>query len=371
MTGTGARLELVRLVKRYGALAALEAVDLGAEPGEIVAITGPSGAGKSTVCRLVSGVERPNFGRIVLAGTDVTRAPPQRRSVAYMFESYALYPHLTVYDNIASPLRSPRQKGRHDEASIARRIGEVLSLTEMAGLERRFPAELSGGQKQRVALCRTLVQDPEVTLLDEPIAHLDAKLRHTLRGAIRRRQIERPAPTLWCTPDAMEALSVGDRVVVLVEGRIQQVGTPEEVYLRPANTSVARLIGDPAMNLLPGRFEETPAGLVFRHEAGTVPISDRASARLRGCRSNADYVLGVRPSEISIANGAAARHGAPATVYTFEPFGKYSIATVRLGERLVKIKTTDPVKLDSGSPIRVGFRPADYAVFDAASGRAV
>ncbi len=260
MTRESPHLSLETLGKRYGDAAALTAVDIHAERGELVGITGPSGAGKTTICRLVSGIEAPSTGEIFLDGRCATRFPPQARNVAYMFESYALYPHLTVFDNIASPLRSPREAGRRDAAEFNRRIDEILDLTEMEALTARFPSELSGGQKQRVALCRTLVQNPAVYLLDEPISHLDAKLRHKLRGEIRRRQIERDVPTLWCTPDAMEALSVSDRVVVLIDGRVQQIDTPEAVYRTPANTKVAKLIGDPAMNRV---WKQRPAGVTL------------------------------------------------------------------------------------------------------------
>lgn len=371
MTHESPRLSLKTLGKRYGGLAALTAVDLDAERGEIVGITGPSGAGKTTICRLVSGIEAPSTGEIYFGETCATRCPPQARNVAYMFESYALYPHLTVVDNIASPLRSPREAGRRDAAEINRRIDEILELTEMESLVARFPSELSGGQKQRVALCRTLVQDPAIYLLDEPISHLDAKLRHKLRGEIRRRQIDRDVPTLWFTPDAMEAMSVSDRIVVVIDGKVQQDDTPEAVYRTPANTKVAKLIGDPAMNLLPGRIEESADGLLFRNQAAAVLLPPALSSKFRNGWGDADYVLGVRPTEIAIAREASDGHTTPGEVYAFEPFGKYSIVTVQLGSELLKVKTTDNIAFNSGNAVNIGFRATDYAMFDAATGELV
>jgi multiple sugar transport system ATP-binding protein len=214
----GEELKLRSLEKRYGDAVALEAFDLDVAPGEIVALTGPSGAGKTTTCRLISGIEAPDAGEIWLGTRRLDEMSPQGRHISYMFESYALYPQLSVRDNIAFPLRAPGHRMRYDERTIAARVGEVLELVEMADLGQRMPAELSGGQKQRVALCRALVQDPTAYLLDEPISHLDAKLRHKLRGAIRRRLRHSGVPTLWCTPDGLEALSVADRVAVLAGG---------------------------------------------------------------------------------------------------------------------------------------------------------
>jgi ABC-type sugar transport system ATPase subunit len=239
------------LSKDYGATRAVDSVTLSIRPGEIVAVTGPSGAGKSTLGRLVSGLEVPSRGRVLMGGHDITERPARTRRVAHMFESFALYPTRTVAQNVASPLEAPGHQGRISPAERGPRIAEVLALTEMEALRDRLPAQLSGGQKQRVALCRALVQDPTLYVLDEPIGHLDARLRHHLRGEIRRRQRNLAQGTLWLTPDGIEAMAVADRLIVLMGGCVQQIGAPEEVYARPANVAVARLIGDPAMNVVP------------------------------------------------------------------------------------------------------------------------
>jgi ABC-type sugar transport system ATPase subunit len=365
-----ASLALASIEMHYGKVRALHGVDLTIEPGEIVALTGPSGAGKTTTCRVISGIDWPSAGQISLGGRAIGHLAPQQRGVAYMFESYALYPRLSVFDNVAFPLRSPANSGRYDQTAIGERVREALELAEIGHLDRRLPSQLSGGQKQRVALCRLLVQEPAAFLLDEPISHLDAKLRHKLRAAIRRRLTGFGTPTLWCTPDGLEALSVGDRVAVLIDGIVEQVGRPQDVYDAPANTKVARLIGDPAMNLMQGRIQGNNGALVFANGVVSVPLPGslgRACERLAG---EGDVVLGFRATEVDIAAAGAAA-GAPGEIYTFEPFGKYNLISARLGDHIVKAKTTRPDRFETKQPITVGVNNTRLVLFDAVTGKSI
>jgi ABC-type sugar transport system ATPase subunit len=361
------RLALRGVGKVFGTTRALDDVSLEVAPGEILGVTGASGSGKTTLCRVVAGLETPSEGDVLLDGVSATNLPPERRRVAMMFESYALYPQLTVFENVAFPLRAPGAPPLARTA-VATRVRELLRFVELDHLEGRRPAELSGGQKQRVALCRALVQEPRVWLLDEPISHLDAKLRHVLRGAIRRRLVATATATVWTSPDAGETLAVADRVAVLVAGRLVQAATPAEIYRRPATVAVARLVGDPPMNLLRGALVGDGGTLRFHHEAFAVSIPPRLRTALERRDLRDGVVLGVRPAEIRLADDPAAACG---EVFVWEPLGKFAILTVRLGPDVVKLKVTKSRGWSPGESVRLDLGAAEPVLFDAATGAAV
>lgn len=363
-THRGNGLELRAVSKAFLGRSALQAIELAAQLGEIVGVTGPSGAGKTTIARIVAGVEQADAGEVRLNDRAIDDLSPQVRGVALMFESYALYPHLTVRENLLFPLKSPRSNNRSGESDA--RAQELLELVEMSSLGTRYPSELSGGQRQRVALCRTLIQDPAVYLLDEPISHLDAKLRHKLRGEIRRRLLAKAVPTLWFTPDAMEALAVSDRVAVLIGGLVQQIGAPADIYAAPANTAVARLVGDPPMNLLRGRLSQQNGTLWFKHSGLSVPLTAHVRQVVEGANVD-EIVLGVRPAQVAFEP----RNDADAAVYAIEPFGKYSIMTVKLGDDRFRIKTTKAVACRTGARVDLSLNSEHLVAFHPTSGRAL
>lgn len=355
--------------RTFGAVEALRDLDLELGPGEILGLTGPSGAGKTTTCRIIAGLEQPDSGAVFIDGKDMRGVPAQHRGVAFMFESYALYPHMSVRENLCFPLQSAINRDRYTRAEIDERVDNLLVLTEMTALQHRRPSELSGGQKQRVALCRALAQEPDIYLLDEPIAHLDAKLRHKLRGEIRQRLSSREAPTLWCTPDAMEAIAVGDRVAVLSSGRLQQLGRPEELYLSPKNVTVAKLVGDPPINLIAGRLQRFNEVLRFEHPQIRVALPESMARRASAETFGDEVILGIRPTSIDI--GINDPEAPQAEVYTVEPFGKHSIVTMILGNDRLKAKTFDSVSCQTGEQLRLGLRVGELTLFDGDTGLAL
>src|SRR5262245_26045763 len=228
------------LTKRFGKTVAVDQLSLACQDGEFFVLLGPSGAGKTTLLNLIAGLVEPTSGKIFIGGRDATTLEPGERDVAMAFESYALYPHLSVYENLAFPLRSPRTAGRYTHKVLDERVRAIAGTLEIDELLGRMPTQLSGGQKQRVALGRALVREPGVFLLDEPIAHLDAKLRNRMHAELRRVQKQLGTTTIYATPDYAEAMAMADRLAVVHEGRALQVGPPLEVYFNPATEFVAR-----------------------------------------------------------------------------------------------------------------------------------
>ncbi|MFM9104967.1 MAG: ABC transporter ATP-binding protein [Cyanobium sp.] len=270
-------IALQQVSRRYGSEAAVEALDLQVGAGEFFSLLGPSGCGKSTTLRLIAGFERPDQGRILLQGLDLTEAPPHRRPVNLVFQNYALFPHLSVWDNVAFGPRSQRLS----EAEVRRRVGEGLEVVQLSSLARRRPHQLSGGQQQRVALARALVNAPAALLLDEPLAALDPDLRRSMRGELQRIQREVGITFLLVTHDREEALSLSDRLAVMHQGRLEQIGTPRELYERPASSRVARFLG--GVNLLPAPGGS--AALLVRPErlrlSAAAPAGDGPAVRAR------------------------------------------------------------------------------------------
>jgi putative spermidine/putrescine transport system ATP-binding protein len=274
-----ARVELTGLTKRYGSAAAVDGVSLDIAEGELVALLGPSGCGKTTTLRMVAGFVEPDAGSIRIGGRDVTRLPPNRRDTGMVFQGYALFPHLTVAENVAFGLEM-RRVGRSE---IAARVEEALRLVRLAGLGSRYPRQLSGGQQQRVALARALVVRPAVFLLDEPLSNLDAKLRHEVRIEIRELQQRLGLTTIFVTHDQEEALTLADRLVLMSGGKVQQIGSPTELYEAPANLFVASFIGK--ANFLRGEMSSpgdftSDGGLRLRCRVPERPLH-RAVAALR------------------------------------------------------------------------------------------
>ena len=361
LAAPSAALALRGLRKAFGAVVAVDGVSLDVAPGEFLALLGPSGCGKSTVLRMVAGLVEPDAGAIVLAGQDVTRLPVHRRNVGLVFQSYALFPHMTVADNVAFGLR----RRRVPEREVRSRVDRVLELVRLDALGARHPRELSGGQQQRVALARALVTEPRVLLLDEPLSNLDALLRDEMRVELKRLQERLGTTMIFVTHDQAEALTLSDRVVVMDRGRVEQIGRPEDVYRRPATAFVARFLG--RANFLPGVVAERDArGLRIALDRGGFVTAARGEAQ-----AGQRVQVAVRQESVRmIADDApAAPNRFAATVVFHAVAGQAHHYVVQLDDgrelEVVAPGTESPVA--RGTKVAVAWTPADTIVLPAAS----
>jgi ABC-type sugar transport system ATPase subunit len=290
-----ARVELEKLCKSFGPTAALNGINIRIEDGEFLVIVGPSGCGKSTLLRLVAGLESPDAGRILFDGLDVTATSPKDRGVAMVFQSYALYPHWTVYDNIAFPLKIRRLR----QAVIDDRVRAIAESLQLTSQLRKRPKELSGGQRQRVALGRAVAADPKIFLFDEPLSNLDAPLRAEMRREIVLRQKSLAKTALYVTHDQTEALTMADRIIVLESGCIMGVGTPQDLYDNPPNRFVAQFLGRPPINLITGNLVEEGGTFVLTPHGWRLPATAKRSAGTRNA-----VEIGIRPEHLQITENS-------------------------------------------------------------------
>src|SRR5215469_13447337 len=320
-----ASIQLSGLTKFYGKRRGVEDVSLEVGDQEFLTVFGPAGAGKTTTLNLIAGIVTPDRGSIRIGDKTVDALEPADRNVAMVFESYALYPQFTVYQNMAFPLRSP--KHRLPAAEVERRVRHFAAMLKIDHLLDRQIQALSNGQRQRTALGRALVRRPDVFLMDEPLSHLDAKLRHSMRAELKEMRSQLGTTTIYVTHDYLEAMSLGDRVAVINQGRILQVGTPEEVYFRPATVEVAQLFGDPEINLIEAKVASKSGGQPELQILGeNVPVGVPADVvpLLNGAET---VKIGLRPSDVDVVetNNKGNFHG---LVYSFEPLGTKSVLTI-------------------------------------------
>ena len=343
------RVLLEGLTKRFGTVTAVEALDLEIASGEFIAFLGPSGCGKTTTLLMVAGIYRPTDGGIVFGERRVEHLLPRDRGIGMVFQSYALYPHMTVEQNIGFPLELRKGVSKDERR---RRVGEAAEHVQVSQLLDRRPAQLSGGQQQRVALARALVKQPDILLLDEPLSNLDARLRHAMRGEIKRLQKELGITSIFVTHDQIEALTMADRVALMQDGRLQAYGTPEALYERPANRFVAEFIGNPPMNFLPAELTRRNGALVVAADGLNLETESATAARLPGNDASRAVTLGVRPEHLELV--PAGQGDATGEVLLIEPMGREQIVDVRLGERLLQVLV--PLRSAGATGDRVGLR---------------
>lgn len=372
MSAGAVRFESV--VKRHGDTTVLHGIDLEIRAGEFFVLLGPSGSGKTTTLRILAGLESVQQGRVLIDGSDVTNHEPGERDVAMVFQSYALYPHLTVAQNIGFPLKMiamPADRIREAVEAAAARVG-------IAHLLARRPGALSGGQQQRCALARAIVRQPKLFLLDEPLSNLDAKLRLETRVELRKLQRSLGVTTVYVTHDQEEAMTLADRVAVFMDGRIVQIGTPQQIFARPDTVSVAGFIGTPPMNLLGGvldgtrltiggdtiDFGQAPDGRPARQAFGQPERADQGVVRdTADTGSVREVIVGIRPSDLRLA-----ATGLTARVELIEDLGDSHVIDLVVSDRPVRLKSVSRPMVTEGESVRIDFDPAAAHLFDTRSG---
>jgi multiple sugar transport system ATP-binding protein len=341
-----ATIELRQVEKKFGEVYAVKPLDLTIHDGEFVVLLGPSGCGKTTTLRMISGLEAVSTGRIQIGGRDVTWAHPADRDIAFVFQLFALYPHMTVWQNIAFTLEAQKVTGEE----IRRRVADVARLLQIEHLLKMRPGGLSGGDRQRVALARALVRRPAAFLMDEPLGALDADFRNMMRAEIKRLHLEQHATTVYVTHDQIEAMAMGDRIVVMSAAQVQQVGSPAQVYHDPANLFVARFIGSPGMNLITGSYADGHVQLLGGNRYA-VPEAWR-TALADGLRGSSEVVLGFRPEAVTVDAAGALT----AQVYADDLYGAYSMLHLALDgenpESVIHSRADRNADFAIGDPVR-------------------
>ena len=356
------------LEKRYDSVVAATDVNLTVKDREFVVLVGPSGCGKTTTLRMIAGLEDVSSGQIFIGGRDVTWLAPKDRDIAMVFQNYALYPHLSVRDNMAFCL----EMRRFTRPDIDSRVEEASGVLGIGNLLPRKPSQLSGGQRQRVAVGRAIVRYPKVFLFDEPLSNLDAKLRAMMRGELKRLHYRLEATAIYVTHDQVEAMTLADRVVVMKDGRIQQVGAPLEIYSRPANKFVAEFIGSPGMNFLECRCLAEAGGLALKASDFGVVVPPALAAGMAPYKDKLVYV-GMRPEKIRLASSGDRAEGPSfeGIVEVVEPLGADVLLDVRVGTSTVVVRIPPESAVRANERLRFTVEPSDLRLFDGATEAAI
>ncbi|HPT84164.1 MAG TPA: ABC transporter ATP-binding protein [Limnochordia bacterium] len=357
-----ANVKLRNVTKRFGSVVAVNNVSLDIPYGKVTAVLGPSGCGKTTLLLMLAGIYKPTEGEILFDQLQVNGIPPQLRNVGLVFQSYALYPHMTAFDNIAFPLRL--QKTPKEE--IKRRVEEMAEIVQIGDLLQRRPGQLSGGQQQRVALCRALVKNPDLLLLDEPLSNLDARLRIETRAEIKRIQQELGITTILVTHDQVEAVTMADQVAVLKAGVLQQYGTPAELWHRPANLFVASFIGDPPMNLLRAQLVFQDGRSFF--QCGTslrLPVPFDLAQELQQ-KGRQELVVGIRPEHLSLSRERS-KLGFRGKVFLVELLGRDKLVDFRFGSQALRVLVPATLPVERGEVFWIEPQPGQLHLFDPAT----
>ena len=361
-------VRVVGLRKRFDKTIAVDGVSFEVKDGEFIILLGPSGCGKTTTLRCIAGLETPDEGEIYIGDRLVNDLPPKDRDVAMVFQSYALYPHMTVYDNLAFPLKMRK----YPKQEIDKRVKEVAKLLRIEELLNRKPRQLSGGQQQRVALGRALVRNPQVWLMDEPLSNLDAKLRVYMRAELKKLQKDLGITTIYVTHDQAEAMAMGDRIAVMNQGKILQFDEPRAVYERPGNIFVAGFLGSPPMNFVDATVVERDSQVILDAGIFQYQLPEDLAKLVKENLTGDKVVIGFRPEHVVLSIDKAPESVFQADVYVVEPMGSNYVVDLKAGDYLLKAISPITVKLPPiGEKVWVGFPPERMHIFDAKTEKAV
>lgn len=356
-----ATIELKDVVKRFGKNEAVSHVNLTIKDGEFLVMLGPSGCGKTTTLRSIAGLEQIDEGQILIDGVEVNNKRPADRDIAFCFQQYALYPHLTAYENIAFPLRTQNL----DKKEIDRRVTEVCKDLGLEGIFKYKPRKLSGGDQQRVALARAMVRYPKVYLMDEPLSNLDAKLRVDMRAELHRLQIDKGVTTIYVTHDQVEAMAMSDRIAIMNLGKLQQVGTPDEVYSTPVNLFVANFIGSPSMNFIDCVYVKASNSVAIQTNGEILEYKLPTGIKqdVMNLADGAKLVLGIRPEDVNLSENKL-ESGFEGRLILTESLGSENIHHVGRHNLEIKVRTSPSEVYAEGQPIWVNFEPDGIRLFD-------
>ncbi len=360
-----ASVTIAQVKKRFGTVDILHGVDISIPDGSFTVLVGPSGCGKSTLLRMIAGLEQISSGDVSIGTQRVNDLPPKQRDIAMVFQNYALYPHMTVRDNMAFSLMLAKLDAATIDSKVAR-AAEILGLNDLL---QRYPRQLSGGQRQRVAMGRAIVRDPQVFLFDEPLSNLDAKLRVAMRTEIKELHQRLKTTSIYVTHDQIEAMTMGDQIVVMKDGRIEQTGSPLELYDRPANLFVAGFIGSPSMNFLPATLRRSGGPATVEFSDGTRVLAPTAINHGSEGRDGQPVIFGTRPEHLTLGDGGTAGTSIATEVKVVEPTGADTFVACRHGTRELSVVFRDRHAFTPGSTIHLQPDIERAHLFDAASGR--
>jgi inositol-phosphate transport system ATP-binding protein len=349
-------VRLENLTKKWGTVVGTEDITLDIKSGEFVAFLGPSGCGKTTTLLMIAGIYKPTAGFVKFDGHIVNRIQPKDRNIGMVFQSYALYPHMTVYDNLVFPMKLKKTPG-HEMKERAQRVADMMGIGQLMD---RKPGQLSGGQQQRVALGRALTKEPNLLLFDEPLSNLDARLRLSMRGEIKRLQLDLGITSIYVTHDQVEAMTMADRVAVIQGGHLQAYCPPDELYEQPRNLFIASFVGNPPMNFMNVEVSGENGTYRARREGLDVAVSpDRADK----AASKGEVIMGIRPEDVTIIPVGHGK-GILGEVYVVEPLGRDDLVDVHIGEASIRVLADPQLNIRIGDPIRLKFDKEKIQFFD-------